>query len=303
MEFSSFFKSKPSSEQDKVIAERLEAAVIEAEDSAARLAVIDDFEQAGIGWIWASDDEGRLIYLSDSALETLELAKHGPARQTPDRIVRNRSRKSGTGQRKAAQVPAHLAQQADGTSWCACCPATQAKARNTWWAAFGPSQVRRRRQVRRLSRQRQGRHGRIRAQDRGFAARRIRFAHRPRQPAPDDAPARKHACRIQESRQAQLRADDARPRPVQAGQRHDGPPGGRRTAGQVAERLRNIIGDRGEIGRLGGDEFQVILPDHRRSRKAGRAGQQDHPDRQPALSDRRQAGDHRHLGRRRHRAL
>jgi predicted signal transduction protein with EAL and GGDEF domain len=30
---------------------------------------------------------------------------------------------------------------------------------------------------------------------------------------------------------------------------------------QVAERLRNIIADRGEIGRLGGDEFQVILPD------------------------------------------
>ncbi len=30
---------------------------------------------------------------------------------------------------------------------------------------------------------------------------------------------------------------------------------------QVAERLRNIIGDRGEIGRLGGDEFQVIIPD------------------------------------------
>ncbi|MBD3728236.1 MAG: EAL domain-containing protein [Sphingomonadales bacterium] len=30
---------------------------------------------------------------------------------------------------------------------------------------------------------------------------------------------------------------------------------------QVADRLRGIIGDRGEIGRLGGDEFQVILPD------------------------------------------
>lgn len=30
---------------------------------------------------------------------------------------------------------------------------------------------------------------------------------------------------------------------------------------QVAERLRNVIGDRGEIGRLGGDEFQVIIPD------------------------------------------
>ena len=30
---------------------------------------------------------------------------------------------------------------------------------------------------------------------------------------------------------------------------------------QVAERLRGVIGNDGEIGRLGGDEFQVILPD------------------------------------------
>ena len=30
---------------------------------------------------------------------------------------------------------------------------------------------------------------------------------------------------------------------------------------QVAERLRGVIGNEGEIGRLGGDEFQVIIPD------------------------------------------
>ncbi|MFM5906620.1 MAG: EAL domain-containing protein [Novosphingobium sp.] len=30
---------------------------------------------------------------------------------------------------------------------------------------------------------------------------------------------------------------------------------------QVAERLRGVIGKQGEIGRLGGDEFQIILPD------------------------------------------
>lgn len=30
---------------------------------------------------------------------------------------------------------------------------------------------------------------------------------------------------------------------------------------QVAERLRGVIGNQGEIGRLGGDEFQIILPD------------------------------------------
>jgi diguanylate cyclase (GGDEF)-like protein len=30
---------------------------------------------------------------------------------------------------------------------------------------------------------------------------------------------------------------------------------------QVAKRLQRVVGDRGEIGRLGGDEFQIILPD------------------------------------------
>ncbi|WP_240504525.1 EAL domain-containing protein [Tsuneonella mangrovi] len=40
-----------------------------------------------------------------------------------------------------------------------------------------------------------------------------------------------------------------------------GHPAGDSLLQQVAERLRNVIGERGEIGRLGGDEFQVILPD------------------------------------------
>src|SRR5690606_35253363 len=40
-----------------------------------------------------------------------------------------------------------------------------------------------------------------------------------------------------------------------------GHPAGDELMRQVAERLRNIIGDRGEIGRLGGDEFQIMLPD------------------------------------------
>src|SRR5690606_47445 len=36
-----------------------------------RLQVLDEFEKAGIGWIWASDGEGRLIYLSGDAIEKL----------------------------------------------------------------------------------------------------------------------------------------------------------------------------------------------------------------------------------------
>ena len=37
------------------------AAVILPGDANRRLQVLDEFEQAGIGWIWATDNEGRLI--------------------------------------------------------------------------------------------------------------------------------------------------------------------------------------------------------------------------------------------------
>ncbi|MCJ2179537.1 EAL domain-containing protein [Novosphingobium album (ex Hu et al. 2023)] len=40
-----------------------------------------------------------------------------------------------------------------------------------------------------------------------------------------------------------------------------GHPAGDELLRQVADRLRRIVGDNGEIGRLGGDEFAIILPD------------------------------------------
>ena len=36
---------------------------------------------------------------------------------------------------------------------------------------------------------------------------------------------------------------------------------------QVAQRLTNVIGDKGQIGRLGGDEFEAVLPGAARRRR------------------------------------
>ncbi|HNW18947.1 MAG TPA: GGDEF domain-containing protein, partial [Sphingorhabdus lacus] len=46
-------------------------AVITANDANRRLEVLDDFEHAGIGWLWATDAEFRLIYISENAAEKL----------------------------------------------------------------------------------------------------------------------------------------------------------------------------------------------------------------------------------------
>jgi hypothetical protein len=47
-------------------------SVIRSNDSAKRLELLDDFEQAGISWLWATDAEGRLVYLSGNAAESLQ---------------------------------------------------------------------------------------------------------------------------------------------------------------------------------------------------------------------------------------
>ncbi|MCC6478955.1 MAG: EAL domain-containing protein [Sphingomonadaceae bacterium] len=48
------------------------ASAIRIADASKRLELLDDFERAGIGWLWATDAEGRLIYLSENAFDSLE---------------------------------------------------------------------------------------------------------------------------------------------------------------------------------------------------------------------------------------
>ena len=44
---------------------------ISATDAARRVELLDSFEAAGLGWFWATDAEGRIIYLSENAAQKL----------------------------------------------------------------------------------------------------------------------------------------------------------------------------------------------------------------------------------------
>jgi PAS domain S-box-containing protein len=43
-------------------------------DDASRLQLLDEFEAAGIGWLWATDEQNRLTYLSPSAAASFGVA-------------------------------------------------------------------------------------------------------------------------------------------------------------------------------------------------------------------------------------
>jgi diguanylate cyclase (GGDEF)-like protein len=48
------------------------SAIIRMRDASRRLELLDDFERAGIGWLWATDADGCLIYLSENAVENID---------------------------------------------------------------------------------------------------------------------------------------------------------------------------------------------------------------------------------------
>ena len=231
--------------------------VISAQDTQRRLGVLDDFEKTGISWIWATDAEGRLIYFSPSAEEQIDGGLAGLLDQPLHNLFEIDSGNAERSDRplnfqlrarnKIADLPVRLV-------------AESGSARERWWSLCGHPKfdaegefVGYRGNAKDITTayQQAREDSRLAEYDSltGLANR-----HRMNRKLEQTLSAYKQAKRSC----ALLMMDLDKFKQVNDTMGH---PAGDELLRQVGDRLRAIIGDKGEIGRLGGDEFQVIIPD------------------------------------------
>ncbi len=235
-------------------------AVITPDDYARRIEVLDHFEQTGISWLWATDGEGRLIYLSEKAAENLNmpigeiLAKpltalfendpENPDEKSDRPLQFQISKRSKINDLIVRRIPATL-NRGDGP---------------TWWTITAHPKY-----------DDSGNFQGYRGNAKDVTVEYQRKLEDSRLAEFDSLTGLSNRHRMNNRLNALLGAFKAANRSCaimmldldRFKQVNDtmGHPAGDELLKQVASRMRNIIGDRGEIGRLGGDEFQIILPD------------------------------------------
>lgn len=227
---------------------------LRADDPATRLAMLDEFEQTGLGWLWATDAAGKLSYISATACADAAGLRGVPLTAL---IETDADDPETSASRPLSFLLSTHARLADVIVRFSGAGGEDGR----WWALSG--------QPRMLT-------GSGFAGYSGFARDVTREYRRKR----DDSRAAEfdsltglfNRHRMTRRLDAVLAAfrpvgrccglmmlDLDRFKHVNDTMGH---PAGDELLRQVAERLRKIVGDRGEIGRLGGDEFQIVLPDH-----------------------------------------
>ncbi len=224
-----------------------------------RSSVLDDFEQTGIAWIWASDADGTLSYLSPAAAQALDLPLTSLLGQPLSGLFEtdpddpdNRSGRPLGFQLKARNRIVDLVVR---------CTQPNAKTgRPVWLALSGQPKI-----------DSTGKFHGYRGAAKDVSVEYQRKIEDQRLAEFDSLTGLYNRHRINRRLDSVLAAYKAAKRVCalmmldldRFKQVNDtmGHPAGDSLLQQVAERLQNVIGDRGEIGRLGGDEFQVILPD------------------------------------------
>ncbi|MBV1686668.1 EAL domain-containing protein [Novosphingobium sp. G106] len=221
-----------------------------------RLEVLEDFENAGSGWLWATDAAGHLIYISEHAAAKLEcpleqlLAQPLAALFEPDLEDGDSSGRSLnfrlTAHNKIADTPVRFApSRAERTAWWSLSGQPKFDANGEFVGYRGSAKDITTEYERKLEDLHLSEYDSLTG-----LANRHRMGRQLGQTL-SAFKAAKRSCAL-------MMLDLDRFKAVNDTMGH---PAGDDLLKQVAQRLRRVIGERGEIGRLGGDEFQIILPD------------------------------------------
>ena len=231
-----------------------------AQSGRLRAQVLDEYDRAGIGWIWATDSDGHLIYLADKATETLGLDAGELIGKPLDDLfeIDSSGIHEGNGRTLKFQLKARhkITDQVVRFSY----KNSGREARNFWWSLSGHP-------VRNDAGEFIGYRGS--ASDvtvkyerklvdskmadfdslTGLANRRQMDRQLEGTLAAFKASGRACALMMMDLDKFK-RVNDTL-----------GHQAGDALLIEVAERLKNIAGDRAKIGRLGGDEFQIMIAD------------------------------------------
>ena len=250
---------------------RTQAALATVEpkvDGALRMRILDEFDRAGIGWIWATDAEGKLIYLADQALKKLQREPGNligkPIEEIFEIDADNESGSSARSLKFQIKARSKIRDQIVRVSY----EKSAQDVRQTWWSLSGfplrdddgefigyrgnASDVT-------VEYERKLVDSKLAEFDSltGLANRHQMDRHIEGRLASYKSSGRPCALLMMDLDKFK-RVNDTL-----------GHQAGDALLIEVAERLKNIVGKRGQIGRLGGDEFQVMIPDEDDREKLG----------------------------------
>ena len=235
-------------------------AVITQGDSVRRLEVLDDFEHAGIGWLWATDADARLIYISENAAEKLNRPIQDLLAQPLTALFEADSENADERSNRPLNFQLTARNKIIDQTVRFALGGAAGEGRQTWWSISGHPKF-----------DKSGNFQGYRGSAKDITVEYERKLVDSRLAEYDSLTGLANRHRMDKRLEGILAAyktakrcctlimlDLDRFKHVNDTLGH---PAGDDLLCQVARRLERVVGQRGEIGRLGGDEFQIILPD------------------------------------------
>lgn len=253
------FKQSAPDESDADGEQGASFAPIREDDFARRVELLESLEGTGVGTFWASDANGRLIYITPSALDQLELKIDDlEDRSIQDFFLADRDYESeDTGDSGERPLRFRLAAR---NSIKPTAVKLGIEGAEIWWEITARPHF-----------DSEGEFAGYRGTATDVSSTYEERRDKERRSQYDTLTGLANRYRMARHLETSLKAFQSSKRVCalmmmdldRFKQVNDtlGHPAGDELLKQVAARIKRIIGDRGEIGRLGGDEFQIVLPD------------------------------------------